>query len=139
MLKVRVFRVFFIASIDFWSCYYTCIANNCHPPKYCKGSISIRVLHAISFARNDFLPSIQGEQAVRTLLKTENNLQRHLKSMPTPSSRIFFWIPSSFVHFVKIISQLGAWWEWIHGHIFLMVLAYYQGVSGAFDQFLGVP
>ena len=60
----------------------------------------IRVLHAISFARNDFLSSIQGEQTVRTLLKTENILQRLFKSMPTSSSRTFFWIPSSYVHFV---------------------------------------
>ena len=49
-----------------------------------------RVLHAISFARNDFLSSIQGEQAVRTLLKTENILKRLLKSKPESSSRIFF-------------------------------------------------
>ena len=49
-----------------------------------------RVLHAISFARNDFLSSIQGEQAVRALLKTENILKRLLKSKPESSSRIFF-------------------------------------------------
>ena len=49
-----------------------------------------RILHAISFARNDFLSSIQGEQAVRALLKTENILKRLLKSKPESSSRIFF-------------------------------------------------
>ena len=52
--------------------------------------VIIRVLHAISFARNDFLSSIQGEQAVRALLKTENILKRLLKSKPESSSRIFF-------------------------------------------------
>ena len=63
-------------------------------------STNIRELHAISFARNDFLSSIQGEQAVRALLKTENILKRLLKSKPESSSRIFFQIPSSYVHFV---------------------------------------
>ena len=59
-----------------------------------------RVLHVTSIARNDFLSSIQGEQTVRTHLQTENILQRLLKSMPKLLSRIFFWIPSSYVHFV---------------------------------------
>ena len=60
------------------------------PGKYQVREINIRVLHAISFARNDFLSSIQGEQAVRALLKTENILKRLLKSKPESSSRIFF-------------------------------------------------
>ena len=62
--------------------------------------VIMRVRHVTSIVRNDFLYSIHGEQVVRTLLKTENILQRLLKSMPTSSSRIFFWIPSSYVHFV---------------------------------------
>ena len=61
-------------------------------PKVLKVAIMmiIRVIHATSIARNHFLSSIQGEQAVRTLLKTENILKRLLKSKPESSSRIFF-------------------------------------------------
>ena len=62
--------------------------------------ILIRVLHATSNARNHALSSLQGEKTLRTLPKIENILQRLIKSMPKPSSRIFFWIPSSYVHFV---------------------------------------
>ena len=43
--------------------------------------------------RIEAVPSIQGEQTVRTLLKTNQILQRLLKSMPISSLRIFFWIP----------------------------------------------
>ena len=53
-----------------------------------------------SIARNDFLSSIHDEQTVRTHLQTENILQRLLKRMSKSSSRIFFWIPSSYVHFI---------------------------------------
>ena len=37
--------------------------------------------------RIDFLSSLQGEQTVRTLPKTNQMLQRLLKSMPKPSRR----------------------------------------------------
>ena len=37
--------------------------------------------------RIDFLSSLQGEQTVRTLPKTNQILQRLLKSMPKPSRR----------------------------------------------------
>ena len=54
--------------------------------------VQIRVLHATSITRNHAVYCLLGEKTVRKHLQTKKILQRLLKSMRKPSSRIFFWI-----------------------------------------------
>ena len=49
----------------------------------------IRVLHLTTIARNHALSSLKGLQTVRKHLQTNQLLQRLLKSMQKPSSKIF--------------------------------------------------
>ena len=56
----------------------------------------IRVLHARKIVRVDFLSMLHGEQTVWQLQKGKYLLRRPLQRAPPPSSRVFFWIPSSY-------------------------------------------